>query len=39
MSGLGEEFKFHRISSSKVCYSIIEGDLGFENCYCSTELS
>jgi hypothetical protein len=29
--GLGEEFKFHLVSWSKVCFLIIEGGLGVQN--------
>lgn len=29
--GIGDEFKYHLVSSSKVCYPISEGGLGIRN--------
>jgi hypothetical protein len=36
--GLGDEFKFHMVSWSKVCSLISKGGLGSETCFCSTVL-
>jgi hypothetical protein len=32
--GLGDEFKFHMVSWSKVCFSIFEGGLGSKTFFC-----